>query len=291
MMKRQHSYTRKILCNQRCDSCHKAILFLGLRCKSCRKKYHRKCSECMSTECEKIPFFSSVIKDMTTTIQTTGRDIILSTQPEDLRKQQDRFSNSCHFSELNQSHTVDESLLCRDKTSTFGLEMHCDSHSDPNICTPGVKNANFFGSTADESDLQSVQYHSQASYTNDEDSLLPSSASSIYSSSFYSDSFNSLSGLVTSPNTLPMHSSQFLMPPSPAPSERRHSITSTWPQSAGHHFPMDNTQFSYQGTPVSSPPYNGHNNYERLHLVSGDAFDDQFEELKVTRKFHSLKIK
>ena len=192
---------------------------------------------------------------MATTFQTSGKDIMLSTQSHNILPKQSGAEDECQLSGLNQSQTVDESLLCRDKPLPLGLEMHCDSHSDPNMCTPRVKNANFFGSTGDESDSQSVRFHSQASYTNDEDSLLPSSASSIYSSSFYSDSFNSLSGLITSPHTLPMHSSQFLMPPSPAPSERRHSITSTWPQSGSHYFAIDNNQFSYQGNALLNDIY------------------------------------
>ncbi|PFX34483.1 raf homolog serine/threonine-protein kinase phl-like [Stylophora pistillata] len=48
-----HSFSRKILCRNQCDSCKKVIRFLGVCCQDCRLKYHQKCSTSLLAECER----------------------------------------------------------------------------------------------------------------------------------------------------------------------------------------------------------------------------------------------
>ncbi|XP_031561524.1 uncharacterized protein LOC116297441 [Actinia tenebrosa] len=50
-MDRLAGFSRSILCRRVCDRCNKVIRFFGFRCKDCRFKCHRKCSNCITTKC------------------------------------------------------------------------------------------------------------------------------------------------------------------------------------------------------------------------------------------------
>ncbi|XP_070543388.1 kinase suppressor of Ras 2-like isoform X2 [Ptychodera flava] len=54
VLRMNHQYSRKLLTSKRCDHCQKAMLFVGLRCKDCRFKCHRKCAKVSQHRCQHV---------------------------------------------------------------------------------------------------------------------------------------------------------------------------------------------------------------------------------------------